>query len=230
MSADEQAFWLDALAGAGRYKEWLVSRVLPHIGGSVLEIGCGTGTFTRHFAAAAKRVLAIDIDAGFVASARRATGNLPGVTVERADATTRQWDGAFDTVVMLDVLEHIADDAALLRSLHAALKPGGRLVLKVPAHRALFGPMDSAVGHRRRYSRAGLEAVLTEAGFDAPETRYFNAASVFGWWLNGKVLRRTIPGRSQIRLFDRLVPVLRAVEEVVSPPFGLSLIAAARRG
>ena len=109
---------------------------------------------------------------------------------------------------------------------------GGDLtrLVKVPAHQALFGPMDSAIGHHRRYSRASLDALLTEAGFEAPETRYFNAASIVGWWLNGKVLRRTMPGGSQIRLFDRLVPVLRAAEEVIRPPFGLSLIAAARRG
>ena len=104
MPADEQEFWLDELRGAGRYTQWLVSRLRPLIGGSVLEIGCGTGAFTRQIAAAAKSVLAIDIDAGFVASARRATASLPGVTVEQADATTGKWQSAFDTVVMLDVL------------------------------------------------------------------------------------------------------------------------------
>jgi SAM-dependent methyltransferase len=127
------------------------------------------------------------------------------------------------------VLEHVEDDRAALRRLHDALVPGGRLLLLVPAHPRLYGPIDRAVHHFRRYGRADLVGRLEEAGFHVERTIFFNRLGVLGWFVNGTLLRRRrVPGL-QVRFQNLLVPLLRA-EARVPMPFGLSLIAIARRG
>jgi SAM-dependent methyltransferase len=133
-----------------------------------------------------------------------------------------------DTIVCLNVLEHLADDRGTLRRLHAALAPGGCLLLLVPAHEWLFGAIDRAIDHQRRYEQAGLVAKLEEAGFRVEHTRFFNRLGVVGWYLNSVLLGRTrVPG-FQLHLHNLLVPFLRA-ESTLPLPFGLSLIAVARR-
>ena len=133
-----------------------------------------------------------------------------------------------DTILCLNVLEHVEDDLGALRRLHAALVPGGRLLLLVPAHQRLYGAIDRAIDHYRRYDRAGLVARLQEAGFQVEHSAFFNRLGVLGWYLNSVVLRRTrVPG-VQVHLQNVLVPILRA-ESALPLPFGLSLIAVARR-
>lgn len=229
MEQSEQAFWLAHLGAADRFTSWVVSEIRPYLGRAILEVGCGTGTFTRLLAAGAERVRALDIDPDFVAQARATLEAAPHVEVECGDVTQARLPQEFDTVVLLDVLEHIDDDVGLLRKLHAALVPGGRIVVKVPAIPSLFCPMDAAIGHHRRYSRRTLVQALQAGGFAPIACRPFNAAAIAGWWLNGKVLKRTVPPAEQVSLFDRLVPLLSRAERLLRPPVGLSLIAAAAR-
>jgi SAM-dependent methyltransferase len=229
MSSSEQAFWLKHLGAADQFTAWVGSEIQPHIGRAVLEIGCGTGTFTRLFAAGADRVVALDIDPGFVDTARAATANLPQVHVECSDALRADLPKGLDTVVMLDVLEHLPDDVAMLKKLRGSLAPGGRIVLKVPAMPSLFSPMDRAIGHYRRYSPRSLRQALDAAGFTPTVCKSFNVLGILGWWLNGRVLGRTTPPADQVKLFDMLTPWLRRIEQAVRPPIGLSLIAVATR-
>ena len=225
----EQAFWLAHLGAANHFTQWVVSEIRPYLGRAILEVGCGTGTFTRCFVRDADRILALDIDPRFVAEARAALAHAPHVTVECADATATPLARDFDTVVLLDVLEHIADDVGFLRKLRETLRPGGRIVIKVPAIPRLFCPMDAAIGHYRRYDRRTLARTLAEGGFALDACKPFNAAAIAGWWLNGKVLKRTTPPAEQVSAFDRVVPVLSRAERLLHLPFGLSLIAAATR-
>jgi 2-polyprenyl-3-methyl-5-hydroxy-6-metoxy-1,4-benzoquinol methylase len=225
----EQAFWLAHLGAADRFTSWVISEIRPYLGRAILEVGCGTGTFTRCLARDAERVLALDIDPRFAAEARTAMAHAAHVRVECADATVTPLARDFDTVVLLDVLEHIADDIGFLRKLRDALRPGGRIVIKVPAIPRLFCRMDAAIGHHRRYSRSTLAHALAAVGFVLDVCKPFNAAAIAGWWLNGKVLKRTMPPAEQVGAFNRLVPVLSRAERLLRTPFGLSLIAAARR-
>ncbi|HTD26018.1 MAG TPA: methyltransferase domain-containing protein, partial [Candidatus Elarobacter sp.] len=133
----------------------------------------------------------------------------------------------FDTVVCANVLEHVADDAASLRAMRALLAPGGRVVLIVPALHALYGTIDAAIGHHRRYTREEIDAKLHAAGLEVEHVSYFNLLGMVGWWLNARVLkRRSVPGL-QARLNDRLVPLLR-LERRLKPPIGMSLLAVGR--
>ncbi|HEX6101616.1 MAG TPA: class I SAM-dependent methyltransferase [Alphaproteobacteria bacterium] len=224
-----QALWLERLEEAGNFTRWVGEAIRPHVRGRALEIGCGTGTYTELLAKWCDEVVAIDLDPAFAEAARRRFADEPKVRVMQADARRLPDLGTFDSIVMLDVLEHIEDDVSMLRLLRERLGASGRLVLKVPAMPALYGALDSAIGHHRRYSRRSLARAAAEAGLALTECRAFNLAAAPGWWLNGRILGRTHPPQTQLRLYDRLVPLFRIIDRVSGPPVGTSLIAAAAR-
>ena len=224
MDRTPQAEWLGHLAEAGNYNRWIFDAIKPHLHGRVLEVGCGTGTFSTLIAASAEQLTAMDLDAGFVAQAQERLGRMENAVALQGDATRSLPEDAFDTVVMLDVLEHIEDDGAMLEALAARLTPGGRIVLKVPAILALHNSMDRAVGHYRRYSKAALHQAARHAGLDTHAITPFNAAGIPGWWWNG-VRNKAVAPSAQIGGFDRVVPVLAALERILPVPVGLSWIA-----
>ena len=139
-----------------------------------------------------------------------------------------------DTVICTNVLEHIADDRLAIRHMAEVLKDRrGRLILLVPAHPALYGTLDRAAGHFRRYEPRQVRSLLEENGLASESVRHMNILGGLGWWFNSRVLRDPdLNSRSmnqQIVWFDRLaVPILERVERVLRLPFGLSLIAVGR--
>ena len=135
---------------------------------------------------------------------------------------------SLDTVVCLNVLEHIEDDVSTLADLLAILQPGGRLVLIVPAHARLYSSLDVHLRHFRRYEKAELEQKIRDAGFALEDCRFLNRPGVFGWYVNGRVLRRRVLPRGQLSLFKLVLPLLRS-EETNPPSWGLSLLAIARK-
>jgi SAM-dependent methyltransferase len=219
------------LSRADRYNRWMLSQLAPWVGQRVLEIGSGIGSFTRYLTGR-DLVVATDINPRYLRMLENTFERHTRVEVMLLDL--RDFDPAplaarrLDTILCLNVLEHIDDDRGALRRLRDTLRPGGRLLLLVPAHEWLYGAIDRAIDHHRRYDRGGLVAKLAEAGFEVEHTRFFNRLAVTGWYLNSVLLRRTrIPGL-QLHLQNILVPLLRA-ETAFPLPFGLSLIAVARR-
>jgi SAM-dependent methyltransferase len=223
-----QDFWLDQLGRAQAFNRWVFSHVEQHLQGDVLEIGCGSGNFTVLMAAAGYRVTGVDLHAPYVGTARARLESYPAANVFCADATSSEFAAQYDTVVMLDVLEHIDDHIGFMAKLRAALRPGGRIILKVPAYQWLMCDMDRAIGHFRRYDRPMLKAALAQAGFDLVTQRYFNLPAVAGWLVNGKILRQTTPPAEQLAAFERLVPVFKLLERALPVPAGVSLIAVGR--
>ena len=128
----------------------------------------------------------------------------------------------------LNVLEHIDDHRSTLMDCAHVLPPGGRLVLLVPAMPALYGTLDKALSHFRRYDREPLRRLLIESGFEVESLEYLNRIAVFGWWLSSRVLKRTVLPKDQLALFKLMMPLLK-LEERRPPSFGLSLLALARR-
>ena len=229
---DEGFTTLRRVEALRRYNTFLWELIRPYVGRCVLEVGAGTGVMTQYLATR-ERLVATDVDPQYVDLLRRTFAGQPNVEVHPLDLARAGDDGfapgSFDTVVCANVLEHVADDRAALRALRELLRPGGRVVLIIPALRALYGTIDRAIGHYRRYSRREVEERLREAGLAVEHVSYFNLLGVPGWYLNARVLRRrTVPGL-QARLHDRLVPLLR-VERRFRPPFGMSLLAVGRAG
>jgi glycosyltransferase involved in cell wall biosynthesis/phospholipid N-methyltransferase len=204
--------------------------VRPWVGQHILEVGSQTGVLTQYLATR-ERLVAAEIDPEYVEILRRTYGDKPNVEVRALDLARLGNDGlpahGFDTVVCARALEHVADDAEALRAMRGSLAPGGRAVLLLPAMPALFGSMDRAVGHRRRYTRREVADKLAGAGFQVEHVSYFNLLGAAGWFVNGRLLgRRSVPG-IQARLNDRLVPLLR-LERRLHPPLGLSILAVGR--
>lgn len=228
-----QDIWFDHLGSATHYNQWIFSKVQPHLKGRTLEVGCGSGNFTPLIAQHCSQLLAVDLDADYVQQTQARMQQAKHVTVLTADATQLEAHPAlaasadnqsFETIIMLDVLEHIETDVAVLRSLKKQLAPGGNLIVKVPAVEQLYNSLDRAVGHCRRYSRQRLNQIFIEAGFTSPELEYFNLVGIAGWWLNGQRQRQTPPGH-QVGWFDRTVPLWQGIEARLGCPVGLSLFA-----
>lgn len=214
-----------------RYNKWIWERVQPFVGQRVLEVGAGSGTMTR-FLYGRELIVATDKETPYIDRLRNAFRRRPGIIVERLDLDT---DDAldlsrysFDTVLCINVLEHTADDVAALRRACQLLQPGGRIVVFVPAGKNLFGSLDRGVGHQRRYEMEELAGKLREAGFEIEDVSYQNQIARLAWWLNSRVFKRQALPVAQSRIFDRMVPLLKAFEGD-RPPSGLSLIAIGRK-
>jgi 2-polyprenyl-3-methyl-5-hydroxy-6-metoxy-1,4-benzoquinol methylase len=210
---------------------WIYQEIAPYLGRRVLEVGCGLGNLLSHLLDR-ELVVGIDPDVASIEFLRQTYSGKTHVQVhpfDICDLRVMELSASrFDTVVSLNVFEHIEDDVLALRHVRDLLEPGGHLVLIVPAHSWLYGTMDRAIGHYRRYDKAPLHRKLAAAGLAPAVMKYMNALGVLGWLLNGKVLRRQVPPSGQLRLFNRIVPLVRAIERRLPPPFGLSLLAIAR--
>ena len=197
----------------------------------MLEVGAGAGAMTR-FLYGRELIVATDKETPYVDRLRNAFRRRPGIIVERFDPDVADTQDmaryAFDTVTCINVLEHTADDVGALRRMHELLVPGGRVIVFVPAGKALYGALDQSVGHMRRYEKDELIAKLREAGFEIDDVGYQNRISKAAWWLNSKVLKRRGLPAAQSKLFDRFVPLIRALEGK-SPASGLSLVAIGRK-
>jgi SAM-dependent methyltransferase len=128
----------------------------------------------------------------------------------------------FDAIVAVNVIEHIRDDVALVNRLAALLKPGGKLLVYVPACPFAYGALDVALGHFRRYTPATLSALVQTAGLVPDPPRYINFFGLLGWWWNGSALRKRHISPSQVAMFERLVPLVR-IEDRLRLPIGLGV-------
>ncbi len=217
------------MAQADRYNAWLVDRCRPYLGARVLDVGAGIGTFTELAAEACEQVVALEPEADFATALRERFADRPDVSVLERDAAGIETDlGPFDSIICFNVLEHIADDERALRHFHSLLSPGGHLLLLVPAHPVLFGAIDRTVHHERRYKRDSLRRQLQERGFTVRDIRYVNPVGAVGWLVSGRLFGRPQIPLGSLRLYDILVPFLRALDRV-DLPFGLSVWAVARR-
>jgi len=220
---------LERMAAAPRFNRWMFKRLRRWIGRRVLEIGAGIGNMSA-FLVDRERVVLTDTEPYYLGRLRERFAAYPTVTV--AELRLPAVDGSLagqrlDTVMCLNVLEHIEDDRASLEAMGRLLQPGGHLVLLVPALRALYGTMDEALGHFRRYVPAELKAKVVAAGFELRHLEYFNLAGVPGWWFAGRVLRRRVIPGGALRWYEALVPLFR-LEAVLPWRIGQSLIAIGR--
>lgn len=215
------------MAEAENYTAWLLERVARFPARRILDLGAGIGSFTESLSRRAE-VVAVEPDPAFAAGLRERFAGREGVTVVEGDVFESSVAGPFETVVCLNVLEHIDDDVGTLSRVFDLLAPGGHLLLLVPAHALLYGEIDRSVGHERRYSKRLLGARLVESGLVVDELRYVNPLGAFGWLVTSRLLRRGQVPRGPLKLYDRLVPLLRAVDRL-RLPFGLSVWAVAHR-
>jgi SAM-dependent methyltransferase len=217
---------LDTFAAAPRLNAWLYSKLAGAVRGDVLEVGSGVGNLSRHIVRDAERVVLSDVEPRYLEVLRRELGDEDRVAIVRYDleapppptlAARR-----FDAIVAVNVVEHIENALLLVQRLAHLLKPGGRLLVYVPACPFAYGTLDRALGHHVRYTPAGLAALLAGAGLVPDPPRYFNFLGLLGWLVSGLLLREQELAPRRVALFERLVPLAR-LEDHVRLPAGLGV-------
>jgi glycosyltransferase involved in cell wall biosynthesis len=215
---------LNNLTGTPQYVNWVVSEIRPFLGDTVLELGAGIGTLSGRLMGRRLRYVAVEQDPLYLHALQNRFLRTPAVEVRGQIDDSEQ----FDTVLCLNQLEYADDPAEAIGQAAACVRPGGRLIVLAPQGQSLFGSVDRTMGHKRRFSRAELTALISQAGLEVESQKHLNKISTPAWWLSSRVLRTAIIRKPFLKLFDKTVWLWKALNPVL-PWSGLSLIVVARR-
>jgi SAM-dependent methyltransferase len=220
---------LEVMADAVRYRRYLLDLFEPHFGRTVLEVGSGLGDLASELRGY-DRLTVTDVDPICLVELGKRFSGRSEIQVKRFDLREPGSDETpVETVLAVNVLEHIVDDDRALRRMAATVVPGGNVILFVPAYPSLYGPHDRAAGHVRRYVPKTLAAVVVDAGLEVEVLRPVNFLGGIAWWLAVRMGGCSSPRVGLVRLYDRLVvPLVRLMERRWHPPFGQSIICVAR--
>lgn len=224
---------LEAVAEAKNYYNWIIDSFTGAFGKRVVEVGAGIGTVSELIVerAAPSDLLLIEPAANNIPELKRKFARDSRVRIVEGYLEQIEDTLSADTIIAVNVMEHIAHDAEFLRAANRALRRGGTLLLLVPALPAIYGSLDRALDHYRRYTKSGLRKLLIDAGFEIETFHYLNSLGVLAWTVAGRILRRTTLSARQVRFYDRwIIPSLRRVESKIHPPVGQSLLVIARKG
>jgi SAM-dependent methyltransferase len=223
---------LELFAGADEFNRWMYNAIAPYCKGRLLEIGSGIGNLSQLLLDQGGKVILSDLRSAYCQFLQHRFGdksNLEGV-VQLDLSVPFNIPGdpllapGFDTIIALNVVEHIGDDKIAIGNCVRLLRPGGRLVVLVPAFQSLYNALDKGLGHYKRYSRKGLNALLVEQGLEVKHSRYFNSAGILAWWMSGIILRKKSITAGQLNLYNLFLPVFRLIDAFMYRVAGLSVI------
>jgi SAM-dependent methyltransferase len=223
---------LEALSGLPNYYAWIADMLTPGLSGRTLEIGAGIGANADWALDHTTSMDLVEPSTNLVARLTERHGSDPKVTVHAAmleEFTPSIADDFYDSILLVNVLEHIEDDAAALAEFRRMLKPGGHLLLYVPALMGLYAPLDRLVGHFRRYHLGPMKDLVRAAGFEITMARYCDMLGVAPWYLVNRLGGATEINPAMARLYDNVgVPVTRLAESLLPAPFGKNIAMIAR--
>lgn len=222
---------LKILSGAYNFNNWLYAEIRPYFKGKILEIGSGLGTFSGKIIQDFDRneIFLSDINPQYLKSLRQQFFASPNIKIEKLDLASqndfKKIKVKFETISVINVLEHIQDDIQALQNLSLCLNKNGKLILLVPAYKLLFNCIDKNIGHLRRYEKQDIINLVSKTDFQLIKLFYFNAFSILGWYLNGNIFKKSVISKNVIIFFDKMVPALKIVEKYVfRKSFGISMI------
>lgn len=222
---------LEAMSFAVNYHRWILDRFRPFLGKRIVEVGAGTGDFSALLLETKPEMLSlIEPSAMFEQlSVRIEKSGSQSVklynTIFREAADEIREGQQPDSIIYVNVLEHIEDDAGELEAVRETLTRKGRIFIFVPALSWLYGNFDRAIGHHRRYERRELEAKCRAAGFQIVQSYYFDFAGIFPWWIKYRLLKSSNLDSSAVQIYDKLVvPFARIGEGIVRPPIGKNIL------
>ncbi len=231
---------LEAMAFAENYHRWILQFFEPFLGAHLVEVGAGIGSFSELILRQhACRTLSLVEPSTEMYDQLAAYARRPGRTMTHIETYNATFTEAAphikeqqppDSIIYVNVLEHIADDETELRAIHQTLSGGGRLLLFVPALRWLYGSFDERIGHIRRYAKPELEEKLRHAGFKILKSAYFDFLGIAPWWVKYCVFKSPTMESGAVRFYDQyIIPAARRIETRVPPPIGKNIILVAEK-
>jgi SAM-dependent methyltransferase len=228
---------LKIFAGANNFNKWLFEQIRSYCRGNVLEIGSGIGNLSELLLQTNNSVTLSDLRSEYCLFLnQRFSDNSRFQGVVQLDLVSSKFEraypdliGRFDTIIALNVIEHIRQDEEAIGNCKKLLTDQGRLIILVPAIQSLYNSLDDELGHFVRYSKKKLSKLLTDCNFNVRKVRYFNSPALLGWWVTGSILRNRRITNSQVNLFNRFVPIFRILDKPLNQVIGTSLIAIADR-
>jgi 2-polyprenyl-3-methyl-5-hydroxy-6-metoxy-1,4-benzoquinol methylase len=223
---------LEIFSGAPEVNRWLFDKINGFLRGEILEIGSGIGNISGFLLSEQSAVYLSDLRQEYCLRLEKKFHSHPHLRgiyhldLSLPDFKTRYSDllETFDTVITLNVVEHIQDDQSAIENAKTLLRIGGKLIVLVPAIPGLYNSLDRHLGHFRRYTKTELRELIEKTGLKFGGCRYFNAAAIPGWWYSGSLLKEKIVTPSKLRFFNRMVPLFRIIDPLLSPFTGISLI------
>ena len=222
---------LDLFAAVSTWKSYWSRQIRPFLAGDVLEVGAGIGSNTQFLdAGGAGRWVCLEPDPQLLSQLRRKLAETQARRYESVCGTLSSVAGQqFDSIVYIDVLEHIEKDREELDAAASILRPGGRIIVLSPAHQRLYTPFDAAIGHFRRYNRPMLRAISPSV-LRLERIRYLDCAGLFASTANLLFLRQSMPTKTQLRFWDGyIVPVSRVLDKLFVYSIGKSILGVWRK-
>lgn len=228
MSIDNGTQTLESMSQAIWYNQWTVKKFDKYLKGKILEVGCGIGNFTQ-FLVNYGQVFAIDKNLDSVKETLNLIGEKGKVGFGDIEKGEYFFNENFDTIVCINVLEHISNDDQALRNVFKLLKKQGVLILLVPSHQFLYGEIDKSIGHFRRYAKHELIRELKTQGFKILQSRRLNFLGALGWFISGRVLKENAVKGENIKIFNLIAPLFLLLEDLFEPPIGTSILLIAQK-
>jgi len=228
---------LDAFSDAERYNQWILEVIRPYCKGRIIEIGSGIGNMSQLFVRENFSVVLSDLRESYCQTLRDKFSAIefPPAVVQ-LDLAHPEFSkvyaehlNSFDSLIILNVLEHIKDDAQAIRNCHSLLKDDGHLIVFVPAIQSLYNRFDKGLGHFKRYDKKTLSQLISQNKFEIIFSKYMNFAGIFGWFFSGKVFGNAIVPGKQVKLFNHFVPLFRLVDRIIFNATGLGVVCVGKK-
>lgn len=219
---------LEGLATAVNHRRWFIELALDHLGDDPIEIGSGLGDYAIEWAERLPRFTATEADPDRLVQLKERLADRSNIEVRQMLLPTTE-TGSYSAAVSYNVLEHIEDHVTALRSMATLVRPGGKIILIVPAFMFAMSDVDIATGHVRRYTKKTMRAAMQEAGLQIEKLHYANALGLIGYYTATSIFKLAPKEGPMVKIYDSVVlPVTKAMERVVRPPFGQSVFVVAR--
>lgn len=218
---------LELFANANNWKNYWSSRIKPLLGATVLEVGAGVGANLVLLKTKHQQWTALEPDPNLVLGIRQRCEHRPDtdeINISNGTIQSVSFEQQFNSIIYIDVLEHIEQDASELEEALTHLHAGGKLIILAPAHQALFSPFDASVGHYRRYNKTMMRALQPE-NTKVEQLYYLDSVGYLASWLNAKILKSGMPTQTQIQLWDSImVPLSRVLDSLLGRSFGKTIV------
>ncbi|SRR5258705_4637179 len=223
---------LEVIAKADRFNKWMYDQFKHQLKGEVLEIGSGIGNISQLVIEEGHSITLSDYNEEYCESLRKKFSqynNVRGViSIDLLDPHFQNkysvYKEKFDSIFLLNVIEHIEEDEPAVKNCNYLLKPGGHLILLAPAYSWLYCTFDKQLGHYRRYSLKQLKDLMKKEGFSILSGNYFNFTGIAGWFLFGKIMNKKMLSNGEMSAFNKIVPLAKVIDKLMGKKTGLSII------